>query len=55
MSNKNFGIVVASISFGITCLLITALHIAAYKQVVRENTNLKQQVPYVIESWCNGE
>lgn len=65
MNNKHFGIVVASISFGITCLLLTALHIVAYKQVIKENTSLKQenieykweieQVPYIIEMWCNGE
>lgn len=44
MSNKYFGIVVASISFGITCLLITGLHIAAYKQEVRENDKLQQEI-----------
>lgn len=65
MNNKYFGITVASIAFGISCLLITGLHIAAYKQEVRKNDQLQQeiveykweleQVPYIIESWCNGE
>lgn len=44
MNNKNFGIAVASLSFGITCLLITGLHIAAYKQEVRENDKLRQEI-----------
>lgn len=44
MNNKYFGITVASIVFGITCLLITGLHIAAYKQEVRENDKLQQEI-----------